>query len=196
MEAFRHHHIFPDGRHFTDESLCWEEPPKKDGKPLEIPELSYEQTAFFGNPGQLMALEQAAVQACAVAEAMTANEDWRAFLRISPERPLEIIGIRSFARPGPNGLTEFGTVVEIIGRRTDDRDRSGFLAGSGACLVFDSLGALSSCAQLGNEESDVLQRSDRAERYCVSRQGQKSWVRTANGEWMLHENLFRRLCMR
>ncbi|WP_404476244.1 hypothetical protein [Novosphingobium sp. BL-52-GroH] len=198
MEAFRYHRIFPtDGLYYAEEQIAWEH--IADDAGLAIPALSFAETVFAGNPGDLLPLETAVLQASAVAAAINASEAWQAHLGLLvPREPgtrttTEILGIRSFARPGPNGLTEFGTVVEIVGRTFGGRDRSGFMSSQGACLIFGSEGRLSSCAPLARDRE--ARRKD-IEQYSVSGQGARSWYRDDRSVWNLRENIFSSLCIR
>jgi hypothetical protein len=198
MEAFRYHRIFPtDGLHYAEEQIAWDRIADTDG--LSIRALSFAATAFAGNPGDLLPLDTAVVQASNVAAAINASEAWQGYLGLSVKlepgtrSTTEILGIRSFARPGPNGMTEFGTVVEIVGRTFGGRDKSGFMSSTGACLIFDSEGRLSSCAPL---KLDREARRKDVEQYSVSGQGARSWSRDAQNVWDLRKNIFASLCIR
>ncbi|KMS56158.1 hypothetical protein V474_14365 [Novosphingobium barchaimii LL02] len=198
MEAFRYHRIFPtDGLHYAEEQIAWDR--IAEDMKLRIPALSFSQIAFAGNPGDLLPMETAVTQASEVAATINQSPQWRAHLGLetAPDSgthiTTEILGIRSFARPGPNGMTEFGTVVEIVSRTFGGRDRSGFMSSQGACLIFESEGKLSSCAPLSpNREA----RRQDIEQYSVSAQGARSWSRDSGNVWKLGSDIFAGLCIR
>ncbi|HUD94545.1 hypothetical protein [Sphingobium sp.] len=203
MEAFRHHRIFPEnGLHFADDQLAWRTPWNDEVSQVRM--LSFAETAFAGNPGELLSWEAALVQSSKVAQKLGSDE-WIARLALDDmpddlvRSTTEIIGIRSFARPGPDRMTEFGTIVEIVQRNITPRDSSGFMAGMSACLIFDSDGRLASCVRLpvmGGEAGSALDDHRRAiERYSVSTEGARSWLQV-NGQWTIRGNIMRRLCAR
>ncbi|PNU03280.1 hypothetical protein [Novosphingobium guangzhouense] len=195
MEAFRHHRIFPtDGLHFAEEQLAWAVPVQVEA--LDLAMLSFAQTVFQGNPGQLLSLDTAVVQSGEVATHMNgaAAGAWRDLLGLEARRAgAEIVALRSFARPGPGGLTEFGTVLEIVSRSVTERDSSGYMEATGACLVYDSGGRLVSCA-IDRPRPDDDRRQD-IEGYAISKEGARSWV-IRQGTWQLRPDVARALCMR
>ncbi|EJU11490.1 hypothetical protein LH128_18629 [Sphingomonas sp. LH128] len=202
MEAFRHHRIFPsDGLHYAEEQLAW--PLPEDVAAFDLAMLSFAQTAFQGNPGDLLSLDIAAIQAARVAAHMNGEEAaaWQALLDLEgagSETRADIVGLRSFARPGPGGMTEFGTVLEVVCRSFTDRDASGFMGATGASLVYDSAGRLMSCAiepqQAGAVTGGGGRRED-IEGYAVSKEGARSWL-LKQGRWQLRPDVARGLCMR
>ena len=207
MEAFRHHRIFPrNGLHYDEEQLVWPKPACAAPAAFGLPMLSFAQTGFAGNPGEVLSLDTTVLQLDKVLAHLNRAPAWRALLGLdrpgSAGEPLraEIIAMRSYARPGPAGMTEFGTVLEIVCRQVTERDTTGLMLATGACLVFDSAGQLRSCAlypEAGAPTGDgsEFDRRELVERYAVSPQGARSWIRD-NGRWQLRTNITRHLCAR
>lgn len=208
MEAFRLHGIFPgNGMHLSEDSLS-------EGllTPADVPvmdELSFASTGFSSDPGEPLSLRKVIQQGSSVANAF-ADERWQAlFLSSVPpdgaslpvfsveetngnRKPIEIISIRSFARPGPNGMTEFGTVVELVQKLDHRDDDSGYFAGGGATLLFDSTGRL--CAGAIRRANDV-KLVDIALLFSESRMGKRVWEKDSSGKRRLQAEHLKRLCV-
>lgn len=201
LEAFRFHRIFPaDSIHFSEEALVDGVLIKPSPK-LQIPALSFAETAFSSAPGEPITLDRAVVQAQAFHTAIMDSPGWREFLwepsKTKPifaddaEYPIEIVSIRSFARPGPRRMTEFGTIVQLVQPIVEGDDASGFLAAGAATLMFDSEGRL---VALPSRPARNTSLRKEARRYSDSRDGRLAWVTDAEGKRRLERNYLKRLC--
>ncbi len=164
-----------------------------------MPALSFAKTLFEGDPGELLPARTVMAQTDEVARTLIEDEGWRNYLNLEIGHPIEIIGIRSFARPGPDSMTEFGTVVELVDRRTSDIDRSGYLAGAGYCLVFNSAGVLTSGAYVSRGSGDTHDvKFQNRVRFCASGEGQRRWSGGLHrGPLQLRAaTLYQQLCVR
>lgn len=200
MEAFRFHRIFPaKSRHFSDEALALGTL-ISECEDIRVPAMSFSETRFSGNPGEPVALDRALTQAGELASALTAEKwsnilvgagDEPGYFVGDDDKPVEIVSIRSFARPGPGRMTEFGTVVQLLQKLPTSADSSGFIAAGAATLVFDSQGRpVALAGRRANE--DELSRV--AKRFSDSKVGSMAWQRSATGARDLRRNLLGRLC--
>jgi hypothetical protein len=140
-----------------------------------------------------MALAGAVQQAGTFARTVTASPQWVDFLRgvFTEQEQIEIVSIRSFARPGPRRMTEFGTVVQLLQLLPAADDASGYLAAGAATLLFDSEGRLTAgaCRNKGDETLHT-----QARRFSDSADGQMAWTRDAAGRRRLAPGYMAKLC--
>lgn len=199
LEAFRFHRIFPaESIHFSEEALV-DGVLNKPSTGLRIDALSFAKTGFSSAPGEPIALDFAIAQAEAFYTAILESAEWKSFLceqhdpifTDDPGYPIEIVSIRSFARPGPRRMTEFGTIVQLVQQVVDDDDASGFLAAGAVTLMFDSEGRLVACPSRPARNTALRKL---ARRYSDSRDGRLAWATDSEGKRKLERNYLRRLC--
>lgn len=193
MEAFRFHGIFPSQQlHFSEESLTGSIV-VTDAPPPAIAALSFSQTRFSSQPGMPMSLERAVDQASKVSQAVRESSAWAKFFgaRFDLARPIEIVSIRSFARPGPRRMTEFGTVVQLLQPNGEPGGSESYLGAAAATLLFDSEGAIATCAVRPTGDQARL---DEARRYTDSFAGRMAWTDDTGGGRTLARNYMRKLC--
>lgn len=190
MDAFRQHQIFPtDGQYFACDALTARImiPHSK----LSIRCLSFANTAFAGDPGLPLASDDAKRQATRLIASLK-RKDWQDFLArpdggcgFGTDSPVRIRSIRNFARPGPQGLTDFGTVVELV-QFGSGVSMDGCADATAWLLIFDSAGTLFA-------RSGKRCRLGVAEDFAASAEGRQFWVKD-DGRLTLAPGFMMKLC--
>jgi len=203
IDAFRLRGIYPrDVVSLNEDSLMWC-PPRRTLKPVEP--LSFKEIYFAGDPGQPVTVGEQIAQACELGEYITESPVCMEELGlVTAEDPrLErdevtlprIESVRTLRRVGPDGLTIFDTVAEILQVRTvRPRDgKPGFQIYGGCTLILDSHGRIR-CAIVKSVIGE--RRIDRRLEYLESPASRDFWKRVDN-RYELRDSLpFMALCGR
>jgi hypothetical protein len=163
--AFRERDIYPRGvRFLAEEALLWGGP----RRPLTaVPELSFAELRFRGDPGRTAGRPELRRQACALGRLVTRAEHLETFGLMPAgrcaggltERPC-VESIRASRRVGPDGQVVFDLVAEVTQRRVV-ADATGRLAFyGGATVILDPEGQVRFVVskRVGNEERLARQR--------------------------------------
>jgi hypothetical protein len=165
IAAFRERDIYPRGvRFLAEEALLWSGP----RRPLAaVPELSFAELRFRGDPGQTAGRQELRRQACALGRLVTRAEHLETFGLMPAGRSAAgltelpcIESIRASRRVGPDGQVVFDLIAEVTQRRVV-ADAAGRLAFyGGATVIFDPEGRVRFVVskRVDNEERLVRQR--------------------------------------
>lgn len=192
IDSFRESGIFaPSSEYYSEESLVAEV--RIDPSPaLAIAALSFGETRFRSSPGKPLALGPATEQILSVVEELGKPKWLEAiFGKDTVDARITLVSLRSFARPGPSGMTQFGTSIELVREPLAGPSyRTGPLAIDGATLVFDSQGRLTArCRRRYDNEHLAWSRQ-----YAESTAGKAFWT-IADGVLEVRDNYQRRMCM-
>lgn len=192
IDSFRESGIFaPSSEYYSEDSLVGEIAIKPTSA-LAINALSFGETRFLSSPGKPLSLGPATNQIRAVVEEL-GKPKWldAIFGKDAQDSKITLVSLRSFARPGPSGMTQFGTSIELSREpQTGPAHRTGPLATDGATLVFDSQGRLTArCRRRYDNEHLALSRQ-----YAESAAGKAFWT-LQEGELSVRSNYQRRMCM-
>ncbi|WP_209347638.1 hypothetical protein [Pontixanthobacter sp. CEM42] len=192
IDAFRESGIFaPSSEYYSEESLVAEveiEPSEK----LTLSALSFGETRFRSSPGKPLALGPATEQIREVVEELRAAHWLDAiFGKDAKNSKITLISLRSFARPGPSGMTQFGTSIELLREPLDGlSSRFGPLAIDGVTLVFDSEGHLTARCRRRYDDAHLAW----SRQYAESSAGKAFWT-IKDDEFTVRSNYQRRMCM-
>lgn len=210
MEAFRFHRIFPTWScHYSSEALVGNI--LVAAKNMRVPTLSLHQASLSGDPAVPPTAGAAMAGARAMADALIpgtplhdhlfttqaaiaeSERDKAGNYRppfIDDAGPVQLVSMRSFARPGPGRRTELGTVVQLV-QASDLTGGEELLDAGAATLVFDSAGLVVSCAtRPGHRQNEMA----RARNFADSVPGQRFWGRDDTGRPKLRGDFLKRLC--
>lgn len=180
LDAFRIRGIFPANvKYLSEDAVRWRAPER----PLtDIPELSFGQLQFMGDPSYPMEAEEVHRQAEALARLVCNVENASLFGLAGPDDPAlkgdvveppVIESIRSSRRIGPDGQIEFDLVAEITQLRyAKASDGRVFPFYGGATVITGPNGDLRYTVVKGIASRERLPRQ--AE-FLATRQGQAMW---------------------
>jgi hypothetical protein len=191
IAAFRERDIYPRGVSFlAEDALLWSGPRRR---LAPVPELSFAELRFRGDPGQMAGRRELRRQACALGRLVTRPEHLDVFGLVragrSPAGLTQIPcveSIRASRRVGPDGQVVFDLVAEVTQQRivADPAGRLAFYGGT--TVILDPQGGVRFVVskRVGNEERLARQRA------YVDGRGAPFW-RLHEGEWRPAETPFR-----
>jgi hypothetical protein len=198
VDAFRTYKITPDGvPSLTEDSLLWR--PPETAVPT-IPELSFEQLRFRGDPGHPASADALHEQAAAFGRTAANPAYAHAFgLAFTGDPDLEgdavdlptVQSVRTTRRVGPDGQVVFDLVAEITQRRTV-APRPGipaFQFYGGATAIFDPFGNVRYVIRKSIVQAERLARQ--AAFIGASRGENAFWLTTSDGERLERPQRFR-----
>ncbi|MGE0680430.1 MAG: peptidase M4 [Candidatus Binatia bacterium] len=195
VDAFRRRRIYPQGVfNLSEHALRWQ--PPEQYMP-EIPELSFAQLQFDGDPGRPAGVAELRRQACALGRQITRPENLEAFGLAHPGHPRLggdqvdlpcLQSIRSSRRIGPDGQVLFDLVAEVTQRRVVRDRKSGeeFEYYGGATLILGPKGEI----RYGIVKNVLNEERLNRQRDFMQRAGRRFW-REENGKKTPVAQLFR-----
>lgn len=192
IEGFRASGIYAASSEYYSEESLVKELVNKERDKFRIDALSFGATRFQSSPGKPLELGPATDQIRAVTKQL---DDPRWLKKIFDDdyenSRITLVSLRSFARPGPSGMTQFGTSIELVREPlAGPPHRVGPLAIDGAALVFDSEGRLVACCRRRCDDAHLAG----SRQYAESAAGKAFWT-TKGDEYVVRENYQRRMCM-
>lgn len=201
LDAFRKRGIYPsDVDYLSEDALLWKPPTK----PLPaIPELSFADLRFEGNPGQPVSAQELRRQARVLGAQLTQSAWLEEFGCARPDDPRlhgdqvdppSIESMRTAHRVGPHGQIVYDLVVEVTQRRrvrsADGQTMFDFYGG--ATVLFDPCGRVRYviCKRVTNP-----QRLQQQQDFMASMVGHQFWM-TEYGVCKPHPQLMQRLHIR
>ncbi|HEX6083138.1 MAG TPA: peptidase M4 [Thermoanaerobaculia bacterium] len=181
LDAFRQRGIFPANvKYLSEDAVLWRPPERAMPK---MPELSFAELQFIGDPSHPMEAAEVHRQADALARLVCNVEHASLFGLAGPEDPAlhgdaveppVIESIRSSRRVGPDGQIEFDLIAEITQRRyARTSDGRAFAFYGGATVITGPDGELRYTVVKGIASRERLPRQ--AE-FVTSPQGQRLWT--------------------
>ena len=200
VDAFRVYGIFPDGvASLTEDSLLWRKP---DTDVPAIPDLSFEELRFRGDPGHPASKDALNEQAEAFGRVVTNPKYAYSFGLASTGDPdLEgdpvdlptVQSVRTSRRVGPDGQVVFDLVAEVTQRRTV-QPRPGFPLFQfygGATAIIDPFGRVRYVIRKSIVQDERLARQ--AAFIGGARNDNPFWLTTSDGERLERPQRFRLL---
>lgn len=205
VDAFRAYGIFPDGvPSLTEDSLLWRTP---DRAVPTIPELSFEQLRFRGDPGHPASADALLEQASALGRVVSNPQYAHSFgLAFTGDPDLEgdtvdlptVQSVRTTRRVGPDGQVVFDLVAEVTQNRIVEA-RPGmprFQFVGGATAIIDPFGSVRYVIRKSIVQAERLARQ--AAFIGAARGDNPFWLTTSDGERLerpqrfklLHERLW------
>jgi hypothetical protein len=180
LDSFRTRGIFPPGvKYLSEDAVLWRPPQRR---LPEVPELSFANLQFMGDPSHPMEAEEVHRQADALARLVCSVENAPLFGLAAPDDPAldgdvveppVIESIRSSRRVGPDAQIEFDLIAEITQvRYTKGSDGHLFPFYGGATVITGPNGEVRYTIVKGTASRDRLSRQVE---FLATRQGQTLW---------------------
>jgi hypothetical protein len=178
VAAFRERDIHPRGvRFLAEDALLWSGP----RLPLPaIPELSFAELRFRGDPGQVAGRRELRRQACALGRLVTRPEHLATFGLAPAGRGADgvtalpcVESVRASRRVGPDGQVVFDLVAEVTQRRLVDDPAGRMAFYGGATVILDPEGRVRIVVSKRIDNDERLAR----QRAYVAGAGARYWTR-------------------